>query len=229
MAQHFDLEEQEQLDQIKHFWKTHGTWITWLIVAVLAAVAAWNGYQLWQGRQAAQSAALFDAIETAAKAGDTGRLTQAFGDIRDKYPRTAYAQQAGLLAAKTLYEKGDADGARGALEWVADKATDEGYQALARLRLAALLVEKKSYDDALAKLAAPFPAQFAALVADRKGDILLLQGKKTEAAAQYTRAYQSFDGQVEYRNLVEVKLNALGVDARTAAAAAAAPAPEVKK
>ncbi|KAF1046529.1 YfgM family protein [Xylophilus sp.] len=226
MAQHFDLEEQEQLDQIKHFWKTHGTWITWLAVVVLAAVAAWNGYQLWQNRQASQASALYDAIESAANAGDAARLKQAFGDIREKYPRTAYAQQAGLLAGRVLDEKGEADEARAALQWVADKAADEGLQALARLRLAGLLVEKKAYDEALAQVSGSFPPEFAALVADRKGDILALQGKKPEAAAAYTQAYQKFDERSEYRGLVEVKLNALGVDPR---ATAAAPATEDRK
>ena len=48
MATHLDLEEQEQLDQLKAFWKRWGNLITWLLIAVLGAYAAWNGWNLWR-------------------------------------------------------------------------------------------------------------------------------------------------------------------------------------
>jgi predicted negative regulator of RcsB-dependent stress response len=104
---------------------------------------------------------------------------------------------------------------------VAEKAADEGYRALGKLRLAGVLVEEKAYDDALAQLSGSFPVEFAAMVADRKGDVLALQDKKPEAVAEYRRAYQALDERAEYRRLVEAKLNALG--ARVDAASAAQP------
>ena len=88
MATHLDLEEQEQLDQLKHFWNTWGTLISTVLIVVAGSLAAWNGYQYWQNRQAAQAAALFDAVEVAAKAGDQARVTQAFGDLRSRYAGT---------------------------------------------------------------------------------------------------------------------------------------------
>ena len=66
MANHLDLEEQEQLDQLKHFWATWGTLISSLLTIVLLGLAGWNGYQFWQARQATQASALYDAIEAAA-------------------------------------------------------------------------------------------------------------------------------------------------------------------
>ncbi len=217
MANHLDLEEQEQLDQLKHFWNTWGTLISSVLVVVFGAVAAWNGYQFWQNRQAAQAAALFDAVEVAVRAGDQPRLEQAFGDIRDKYPRTMQAAQAGLLVAKVEAEKGQRDAAKAALAWVAASASDDGYKALARLRMASLLVEQKAYDEALQQLDSSFPPEFDAVKADRKADILVLQGKKQEAAAEYGRAYKAFGETSEYRRLVEVKLNALGVQPQAVA------------
>ncbi|MDF1485447.1 tetratricopeptide repeat protein [Ramlibacter sp. H39-3-26] len=216
MAQHLDLEEQEQIDQLKHFWNTYGTLITALLVLAFGALAAWNGYQFWQNRQAVQASALFDAIDTAAKAGDTARLEQAFGDIKDKYPSTAYAYQAGLLAGKVLFEKGQLDAAKATLGWVAEKSGDDGLAALARLRLAGVLIQQQAYDQALAQLGGSVPASFAPLVADRKGDIYLLQGKQAEAIQSFTQAYKDLDDRLEYRRLVEVKLNALGVDPQAA-------------
>lgn len=220
MATPLDLEEQEQLDQLKHFWKQYGNLISWALIAVFGAYAAWNGYQYWERTRAAQASALYEEVERAVQGGDAARVEQAFADMKEKFGSTTYAQQAGLLAAKALHEKGKADSAKAALTWVAEKAGDEGYQAVARLRLAGVLADAKAYDDALKQLAGTFPATFEALVADRKGDILLLQGKKAEAREQYTKAFKTIGERSEYRRLIEVKLNSLGVDPQPAAVAA---------
>lgn len=221
MATHLDLEEQEQLDQLKHFWKSYGNLITWVLIVVFGAIAAWNGYQYWQRRQAAQAAALYDEVERSAQAPDLARLERSLSDMKERFGGTTYAQQAGLLAARTFHDKGQAVPAKAALAWVAEASADEGLRAVARLRLVSLLVEEKAYDEALKQLAGEFPKDFAALVADRRADVLLLQGKKAEAAAEYGKAYRLLDAQAEYRQLVAVKLSALGVDPEAKAPAGA--------
>jgi predicted negative regulator of RcsB-dependent stress response len=215
MARHLDLEEQEQLDELKHFWNQYGNLITWFLIAVFGAFAAWNGWQYWQRTQAVQASVLYDEVERAAASGDTARVEQAYKDIQDKFGRTTYAQQAGLLAGKVFADKGKTDAARSALQSVAGSASDEGYQALARLRLAALLVEAKSYDDALKQLNAGLPKEFEPLAADRRGDIYNLQGKKDLAKQEYLKAWQGFTADTEYRSLIEVKLTALGAEVPT--------------
>lgn len=215
MARHLDLEEQEQLDQLKHYWNQYGNLITWVLVLVLGSIAAWNGWQWWQRNQAVQASVLYEEVERAAVGGDTGRLEQAFKDVKDKFGGTTYAQQAGLLAARVLAEKAKPDAARAALQWVAGEGDDEGLQAVARLRLAAMMVEAKAYDDALKQVNAGMPREFEALAADRRGDIYSLQGRKDQARQEYMKAWQGFDAQSEYRNLVEVKLTSLGVDVQT--------------
>jgi predicted negative regulator of RcsB-dependent stress response len=220
MANHLDLEEQEQLDQLKHFWNTWGTLISVVLLVVAGSVAAWNGYRFWQEKQSSQAAALFDAIETAATVNDQARLEQGFADIRGKYAGTVQAGHAGLLVAKSATTAGNLALAKSALTWVADQAHDEGHKALARLRLSALLIEEKAYDNALAQLAAPFPSEYSAVVADRRGDLMVLQGKKAEAVAEYSKAYKDFPENVEYRRLVEIKLSALGEQPQVVAASA---------
>ncbi len=221
MANNLDLEEQEQLDQLKHFWKQYGNLITWALILVLGAFAGWNLYQRWQQSQASQAAALYDEVERVAKAGDVAKLDRVMADMKDKFPGTTYAQQAALMSAKVYFEAGKIEQAKASLSWVAEKSSDEGYQAIARLRLAAVLMEAKAYDEAFKQLNGAFPAEFSALVADRKGDIFSLQGKKAEARAEYEKAYKTFGDRAEYRRLVEVKLNALGVNPRADAALAA--------
>lgn len=210
MANQLDLEEQEQLDQLKHFWATWGTLISALLTAALLVLAGWNGYQYWQTRQARQAGALFDSVQAAAASKDLARLEQSFGDMRLKYPETAQTFQAGLLVAKIAEDAGNPKLSKDTLEWLSSHG-GEGERAIARLRLASVLIAQKAYDEALVKLSVEMPVQFSAVVADRKGDVLSLMGKPKEAADQYLAAFNAFEPGLEYRRLVEVKLNAMGV------------------
>ena len=224
MANNFDLEEQEQLAELKHFWNQWGNLITWVLIVVFGAIAAFNGWNYWQRNQAAQASALFEEVDRAAAAGEVERVQRAFSDIKDKFPRTAYAQQAALLTARAMQDKGNKDAAKAALTWVAEQSSDEGYQSAARLRLVAILVDAKQYDDALKQLSAAFPPEYEALAADRRGDVYNLQGKKAEAKGEYQKAWKGLSEDDDYRKLVEVKLTALGVDVHELAPAPATPA-----
>ena len=217
MATPLDLEEQEQLDQIKHFWNTWGTLITWVVLLAAGAFMAWNGWQYWQRNKAAQASALYDELERNTQAGDMSRIERSLADMETQFAETAYAQQAGLLAAKTFHEKGNDAASRAALEWVAQNAVDPGYRAIAKLRLAAELMDSKSYQDALKALSGSVPKAFEPLVEDRKGDIYLAQGQRDEAKEAYRRAWIGFDGRTDYRRLIEIKLNSVGVDPQTLA------------
>ena len=99
MANQLDLEEQEQLDQIKHFWKQYGNLITWLLIVVLGAFASWNFYQYWQKNQSSQAAAMYDEVERTVKLAEPAKVDRVFADMKEKFPSTTYAQQAGLLVA----------------------------------------------------------------------------------------------------------------------------------
>ena len=225
MATSHDLQEQEQLDAVKSFWNKYGNLITWLLVLVLGGFAAWNGWQWFQRDQGSKSGALFDEIERAATAGDAEKAGRAFADLRQRYPGTAFAQQGGLIAAKVQFDKGKTDDARASLTWVAEQAREAEIRAVARLRLAALQAEAKQYDEALKTLDAAKAEGFEALVADRRGDVLMLQGKKAEARAAWQAAHAAMSDKVDYRRLIDAKLTAIGASPAAAASAAAASAP----
>jgi predicted negative regulator of RcsB-dependent stress response len=212
MATHLDLEEQEQLDQLKVFWKQYGNLITWTLIVLLGAYSAWNGWNWWQRDQAIKAGAMYDELDAAAQAGDADRAGRVFADMKSRYPRTAFTEQAGLLAAKVQFEKGQHDAARASLAWVGENAPQAEYQTLARLRLAGLLLDEKKYDEALKQLDGATAKEFIALVEDRRGDVLLAQGKREEAKAAFMRAWAAMDPKLEYRRLIEAKLNVLGAD-----------------
>lgn len=224
MATHLDLQEQEQVDALKAFWQQYGNLITWALVAALLVYAGITGWQWWQREQAAHAGAMFDEFDRALNAGDLDKTTRVWADLRERYPRTAYTQQAAMLTAKLQFDKGKADDARASLTWVIDHAVEDEYKLLARLRLAALLLDAKQYDDALKQLDAVPAGPFAALAADRRGDVLLAQGKKDAARAAYQQAHDAMDEKVEYRRLVDAKLTALGAAPAVAPASAASAA-----
>jgi len=210
MATHLDLEEQEQLDQLKSFWKQYGNLITWLLIAALAAYAGWNAWNWWQRDQAVKAGAMYDELDRAAQAGDFAKAGGIFSDMKERFPRTAFTQQGGLLAAKVQVDKGQADAAAASLTWVSANAVEDEYKTVAHLRLAGLLLDQKKYDEALKQLDAATAKEFVALVNDRRGDVLLAQGKPEDAKAAYTRAWKAMDAKIDYRRLIDAKLTALG-------------------
>ena len=220
MATPLDLEEQEQLDQLKAFWKRYGNLVTWTLIAVLAAFAAWNGWHWWQRDQAVKAGSMFDQLDKAAQAGDADQAARVFADMKSNYPHTAYTEQGGLLTAKVQFDKGQADAALATLAWVEANAVEVEYQTIARLRAAAVLLDQKKYDGALKQLDAVTAPDFSALVDDRRGDVLLAQGKQDEAKAAYTKAWKAMDPKVDYRRLIDAKLVALGAAPADVAASA---------
>lgn len=210
MANQLDLEEQEQLDQLKHFWSAWGTLISCVVLALAGAAAAWSGYQYWQSRQAGQASALFDATEVAIISGDKSRLEQSFADLISKYSNNFQTSQAALGVANFMHQSKADSEAKSALIWASENASDDGIKALAKLRLASVLMVEKNFSDALKIVSGDFPNEFNSLVSDRKGDIYLLQEKRVEAIKEYERAFKEFDINLDFKRIVEIKLNSLG-------------------
>lgn len=210
MATHLDLQEQEQVDALKAFWKQYGNLITWVLILALGAYAAWNGWLWYQRDQAVKAGALYDELDRSAQAGDAERAQRVFGDLKSRFGGTAQAAQGGLLAASVQHGKGKTDEAKASLTWVAEQGEDPALRQVARLRLAALLMQTGEHEAALKQLDGVDGEAFAALAADRRGDILAAMGKPAQARAAYEQAWKAMDPQLEFRRLVEAKLTAMG-------------------
>ncbi len=209
MATPLDLQEQEQLDELKAFWKQYGNLITWALIAALSVYAGLNAWKWWQRDQAAKAGALYELLDRAVQAGDAQRAGQIFADLKERYPSTAFAEQGAALAARVQFDRGQIEAATASLNWLADNASEDEYRAVARLRLAGLLLQAKDYDAALKQLDGASAPSFAALVADRRGDVLLAQGQPDKAREAYQSAWKGMDQKLEYRRLIEAKLTAL--------------------
>ena len=205
----YDLEEQEQLASLKAWWNQYGNLTSWVLIAGLAAYSGWNGWNYYQRSQAAQASSLYDELQNAAATKDNAKVQRAAGDMESRYGSTAYATMGALSAAKSAFEADDLKSAKLQLQWAADHGADE-YKAVAKLRLAGVLLDEKSYDDALKVLGGDVAPQFAGAVADRKGDILVAQNKLAEARTAYLAAYDATDKRNPGRQLIQLKLEAIG-------------------
>ncbi|BEV16281.1 tetratricopeptide repeat protein [Herbaspirillum sp. DW155] len=209
----YDLEEQEQLDSIKAWWAKYGNLVTWVLIIALAGYAAWTGWNTYQGRQSAQASVLYEEQQKSLAAKDNSKVQRAAADIQDKFSGTAYAEMSALVAAKSAFDANDLDAAKKQLQWVIDHGRGKEYKAIAAVRLAGVLLDAKSYDEALKVLSGDYPAQFAGAIADRKGDVLAAQGKRDEARSAYKLALEKSDAKDPGRQLIQIKLDAIGGEA----------------
>jgi predicted negative regulator of RcsB-dependent stress response len=205
----YDLEEQEQLDELKAWWKTYGKWVTNGVIALLLAYSAYQAWQYYQSKQAVEASTQFQALQVTDEK-DVKAIQAKSAEIMDKYASTPYAGRAALYAAKVNYAANDTKSAKAQLEWASENATETAVSAIATLQLANILAEEKDYQAALKLLEAKHDAGFDGLFSDLKGDVLLALGKKAEAKAAYENALLKLDMDGKYRSLTKQKLEALG-------------------
>ncbi len=212
----YDHEEQEQLATLKAWWNNYGNLVTWLVTAVLVVFAAWSGWKYYQRDQTSKGAMLYEEIVKAAEAKDQTKLARAAHDIKEKFGSTPYAQMGLLTAAKVAFDANDVKSAKDHLQWIVDHGRTDEFKAIARIRLAGLLLDEKAYDEGLKLLSGEFPEQFAALVADRRGDLLFAQNKLDEARKAFKTALEKTEIKNPARQLIQLKLDALGGSAAAA-------------
>jgi len=206
-----DLEEQEQVAELKAWWTQHGNRILAVVIAVAVAVVGWQGWRWYEHGQAAQASVLYDTLSKAAQAGDAKALRDAAGTLVESYPRTLYASMGALLAAKFYFERNDLKNAKAQLQWVIEHSPAEDFRDLARLRLAAVLVDEKAYDEALKLLDAPHAPAYDAQYAALKGDVLVAKNQLAEARAAYQAALEKAERRDSpFRESVRMRLEALG-------------------
>ncbi|WP_397473020.1 YfgM family protein [Pusillimonas sp.] len=207
----YDLEEQEKLDALRAWWDRYGTLIAVVVIGAVLVFAGVRAWQWYQGHQAAQAMGYFEALENAAvqqTEDSLPRIKAASATLREDFPNSGYTSRGILIAAAALKSQGDLDGAREQLEWLVAQGGDPALVPLAKLRLAGILLEQEDYDNALAQVEVA-PAAFEGLFADRRGDILLAQGKKDEAVEAWQTAATQL-GADPLVQVIQLKIDANG-------------------
>lgn len=206
----YDLEEQEQLDEMKDWWKQNRKFVLLVVVVMAVTAGGIQGWRYYQNKQGLEAGELYAQLQGAAGSGNQKKVQDIAAMLAEKYPRTGYAAFAALAGAKAAFDSGDAAAARTRLQWVIDNGRADETREIARLRLAAVLLDEKKYDEALKLLETPHADTLSALYADLKGDVLVVQGKTQEARGAYQLALDKSDAKSSYRALIQIKLDALG-------------------
>ena len=194
-----DLEEQEQVAELKAWWNQYGTLIVSAIAAAALTFAGWQAWRWYERSQAAQAGALYDTLLRAGQAADAKALRDANGALLENYPRTLYAAMGALGAARFYFERNDLKSAKAQLQWVIDHARQDDFRDLARLRYAEVLLDEKH--------SAAYDAQYAAA----KGDVLVAKNQAEQARAAYRIALdKAGSGNAAFRDSVRMRLEALG-------------------
>jgi predicted negative regulator of RcsB-dependent stress response len=209
--QNLDLEEQEQLAELKAWWKQFGNLVLLAIIAASIAVTGWGGWRWYQRTQAVQASALYDTLAKAVGAGDAKAVRDAGGALTESFPGTLYASMGALAMARFHFDRNELKSAKAQLQWVIEHSPSGEYREVARLRLANVLLDEKAYDEALKLLEAKPLDAYAAQVAVLRGDLLLAKNQRAEAKEAYRLALEKAGSQGgAFRESIQLRLDALG-------------------
>jgi predicted negative regulator of RcsB-dependent stress response len=209
MAGPYDFEEQERIAELKAWWEDNRWYVIGAIFAAILAFAGYQGWKWWSVEQAEEAATLYRPVAEAAKTNDAKKVADSAQPLIDKHPGSFFASEAALVIARNAFDAGNYAEAQKRLEWVMDKGVEE-HRGVARLRLAAVLLEQKKHDDALKVLDGNKDPAFNALAADLRGDVMLTQGRIDEARAAYKSAIEKADARNPVKQIAQTKLDALG-------------------
>jgi predicted negative regulator of RcsB-dependent stress response len=206
-----NLEEQEQVAELKAWWTRYGSLLLMALVAAALAIGGMQGWRLYQRNQAAQASVLYEALSKAAEGGDAKVVREAGGALAEGYPRTLYAALGALVAARYYFDHNDLKNARAQLQWVLEHSVSDDLRDLARLRLAAVLLDDKALNEALKLLDEKHGDAYAGQYAALRGDVLVAKKLIAEAKTAYRGALEK-SGKADgaFRDSVRMRLDALG-------------------
>ena len=205
-----DLEEQEQVDELKALWKKYGAYITRGVIAFFVLYALFQGWGYYQTKQSSGASELYQSIVVLDEK-NTKDILQKSQKLIDDYSGTPYAGRAAILFAKASYLEGNKDKAKEKLEWASSHAKESATESIALIQLGQILVEEKKYEDALKRVNDVDNEGYLGLANDLKGDALNAMGKKEEAKKAYQEALKRFGPKDPYARFTQEKLESLGV------------------
>lgn len=215
------LDEHEQGELVRKWLRENALSIA---VGVGLGIALIFGWQQWKAHgvqrnvdAAAQYQALVDAVD-AKHDDDVAKVADL---LRKDFSGTVYAMFASLQQADLAAGKNDLAAAATALEWAKDHARNDDLKSLAALRLARVKLAQNDADGALKLADGIGKNDYAALVAELRGDALVKLGRADAARTAYEEALSKLDPAAPNRGFVQMKLDDVG-----GASAPAAPARE---
>ncbi|VGM95643.1 Uncharacterized protein conserved in bacteria [uncultured Avibacterium sp.] len=201
----YSIEEEQELNELKTWWKENGKLVVAIFVLTLAGVFGWRYWQSHQIAQNQQRSAQYEQLVSQFQAdkANVGSVEQ-FAQSNDK---TAYAVFALLDAASISVQKQDFAQAENLLKQALANADDDILRSVSALRLAAVQFQQQQFDNALASLDQVKGGAWNSAAFLLKGDIQLAKGDKESAKASFEQGLKNASP-VE-TDLIQVRLNNL--------------------
>lgn len=203
------MTDQEQLEQIKDWWRQYGMSIVIGLVIGLLIIISWRHIQYLQMRSLEHASVRYEQLLTYVANGDNTKAMQQADYLVGRYPNSSYAKLATLLLARNAIYQNDLAGADKKLRWVMKTAKVASFRQIARLRLARLLLSEKQADDALQLLSTIDDKTYMPAIAEVQGDIYRYLNKLDEARTAYTEALNLMPELTSTRPLLQMKLDSL--------------------
>ena len=204
-----NLSEQEQLDQIREWWREYGWYLVGGVALGVAILMGMRQYDTYQQNQAETAAALYQELTRAMADDADDEALRLLDQIRNEYPSSPYSDQAGLAIVIMHLANQSTRRAVDALRYTLDTTSDEHLALITRLRLARLLVSSGRHDEALTLLDGGDPGSFSARFDEIRGDVYYAQGDSASARAAYLQALNGEQSALLDRGLVQMKLDDL--------------------
>ncbi|MDR2015671.1 MAG: tetratricopeptide repeat protein [Azoarcus sp.] len=208
----YDLEEQEQIAQLKAWWAQYGNLVMTILLALALGFAGWQMWNRHRNTEFAEASALYFDLQRAVADDDAAQVRKIAGEIISKHGNTVQAQLGAMLSAGVQFRKNDLDNARPQIEWAADKGKDTVLRDLARLRLAAVLIQQGAIDEALLRLQPVPEGALRARFEDLRGDAFASQGRNAQARTAWKAAFGALDDTAQnasLRSVIRIKLDSL--------------------
>jgi len=221
-----DLEEQEQLENIKAWWAKYGLLLSAVLIGLILGVIGIQVYQHYRTQISERAATQYDQAVNAVQSNDLPKLQASTTALQNDYPRSVYAAWASLQLAKVQLEKSEPQAkvaAQSSLQWIVDHSKDANIVAIARIRLAGILLDQNKIDDGLKVLETSLPDAYQALASDRRGDLYVAKGDLSRAREAYELALAKLDSKSTLKTTLELKRDSIPVNDFPAAAASNSP------
>lgn len=201
-------EDEEQLEEIRDWWRRNGRAVLIGAGAAIAIVIGWQQWGAWESRQQAAAASEYAAVLANLRDQDANAALERFSSLQDQHARSPYLAFSGLAIAAHQMRADEAQAAADTLSQVSAQAADGVFSDLVRLRRAEALMAAGQDAEALALLD-PLPeGLLAGRYFELKGDLNRALGEREAAIDAYQQARELAQGQ--RRALVELKLGDLG-------------------
>ncbi len=203
--------EEQQLEEIKKWWREYGRTVVLGVVLGLSGIGGWSLWKSHENTQAETASNLYQRLLDTS----TGESSNAQSAIAQtdaliaQYPKTNYAVLGALVGARGAYQNQDSATAKRLLEWASTHGEILEVRSVASLRLARILNEEGQYDDALKQLDNITNTNFSLLSNELRGDVLHAQGKIDDARNAYLEVLKSDEISQSIRNIIQTKLDDL--------------------